>query len=294
MRQDLGSQAPRHDPAPSPDVLGCSPSPALRDLQLVELSVLRELLRVCEAHGLRYFLAYGTLLGAVRHRGFIPWDDDIDVTMPRSDYDRLGHICGSGLRPGFRWQSYSTDRDYPHLFGKLVRDGTVLTQEPTAHLPIQHSVYIDVFPLDGCAGGRWSAVTQRVVLRLIRGRLGVSIRRGSFNHAIAQLTRVIPRSMAIAAFERMVRSIPAEGSARWICVGGPYGAVRQTFPSVWFGAGAPQVFEDVAAIGPLEWDKYLNRLYGDYMTPPPVAKRTSHHQVTFVRLKDQPFEEAAP
>ena len=102
------------------------PGRQLRDLQLVELEILREFVRVCEAHGLRYYLAYGTLLGAVLHRGFIPWDDDIDVTMPRPDYERFARICASELRPGFTWQSYRTDRHYPFLFGKLLKDGTVL------------------------------------------------------------------------------------------------------------------------------------------------------------------------
>src|SRR3990172_7456272 len=103
------------------DVNVQAPNQELRDLQLAELGILREFVRVCEAHGLRYYIAYGTLLGAVRHHGFIPWDDDIDVTMPRSDYNRLAEICVTDLRPGFRWQSYKTDRHYPHMFGKLLK-----------------------------------------------------------------------------------------------------------------------------------------------------------------------------
>src|SRR5262249_11940290 len=99
-----GRRSPR-SPA-SDEVGGRLDDVQLRALQLVELDILREFVRLCEAHGLRYYLAYGTLLGAVRHRGFIPWDDDVDVTMPRDDYDRFADVCVSELRPGFAWQTY--------------------------------------------------------------------------------------------------------------------------------------------------------------------------------------------
>jgi lipopolysaccharide cholinephosphotransferase len=279
-----------------PPTLGDLPEPAptaeLRKLQLVELDILREFVRVCEAHGLRYYVAYGTLLGAVRHRGFIPWDDDVDVTMPRSDYNRFAEICGTNLRPGFRWQSYSTDEHYPHLFGKLLKDESVLRQAPSEHLGFQQSVYIDVFPLDGGADRVWAALAQRVIVRICRLRLRLGIKRGLFKRLLVQLIRVIPRSGVIAAFEMMTRSVPTDRSAKWICVGGPYGYRRQSFPSNWFASGAPQVFEGLRVVGPVAWDSYLVQLYADYMTPPPLSDRLSLHQVTEVELDRLPRSSA--
>ena len=150
-------------PAASPTTVqaeGLAPS-VLRALQLVELEILREFVRLCEANGLRYYLAYGTLLGAVRHKGFIPWDDDIDVTMPREDYERFAAICGAGLPGGLRWQSYATEGHYPVWFGKLIREDTVLRQALSDHLDISQSVFIDVFPLDGLASRWWEVLVQR-------------------------------------------------------------------------------------------------------------------------------------
>ena len=85
----------------------------LRKLQMAELEILKEFVRLCEAHGLQYYLVGGTLLGAVRHKGFIPWDDDIDVAMPRGDYDRFAQIAPKELDPRYFYQCPDTD---PHYF----------------------------------------------------------------------------------------------------------------------------------------------------------------------------------
>jgi lipopolysaccharide cholinephosphotransferase len=271
-----------------PPKLGDLPEPAptaeLRKLQLVELEILREFVRVCEAHDLRFYVAYGTLLGAVRHRGFIPWDDDVDVTMPRSDYNRFSEICRSALRPGFSWQSYTTDRHYPHLFGKLLKDGTVLRQALTEHLAFQQSVHIDVFPLDGRAKAIGAVLAQRVIVSICRLRLSVGIKRSPLKWHLIQLTKIIPRSVAIAAFEALTRSVPTDRSTSWVCVGGPYGHRLQSFPSNWFGTGTSHNFEGLTVVGPASWDRYLAQLYGDYMTPPAVSDRLSHHETTEIGL----------
>jgi lipopolysaccharide cholinephosphotransferase len=266
---------------------------SLRALQLVELDILKEFVRLCAAHRLRYYVAYGTLLGAIRHRGFIPWDDDIDVTMPRRDYDRFAELCASGVDPGYRWQSYSTDDDYPNLFGKFLKNETVLRQAAVAHLPFEQSVCIDVFPLDGRADSWWGRVLQRTTIRASRIRLGVNRKRTAAKRAFAQLTRVLPRRFVIAAFEAMTRAQPAHRSATSICTGGPYGYARQSFPSHWFGEGAPQNFEGVTVMGPRDWHEYLTQLYGDYMTPPSNARRVSHHDVTELSLGAPPTADQA-
>ena len=279
-----GHQADVVGSATSHESANAGSSTGLRDLQLVELDIFREFVRLCNASGLRYYLAYGTLLGAVRHRGFIPWDDDIDVTMPREDYERFVRLCVSELRPGFRWQSYVTDDQYPVWFGKLIKSDTLLRQASAQHLALQQSVFVDVFPLDGLAAGRMQAVLQRVIVRLARLRLGAGLRRSPFKGRLVQVTRLLPRRLVIALGEWVIRRYPAGASARWICFGGPYAYSRQSFPSKWFGTGAALAFEGLSVIGPAEWDRYLGQLYGAYMTLPPPDQRVSHHGVTEVVL----------
>ena len=98
----------------------------LRQIQLASLEALKELKRLCDKHGLKYYLVAGTLLGAVRHRGFIPWDDDVDVAMPRSDYNKLSKIAKKELREGFFYQTERTDKNSPFFFAKL---GVINTPE---------------------------------------------------------------------------------------------------------------------------------------------------------------------
>jgi len=279
-----GREPSSHEASISGDLQDHPRNTELHDLQQVELSILREFVRVCEAHGLRYYVAYGTLLGAVRHGGFIPWDDDIDVTMPRGDYNRFAEICASDLRPGFKWQSYATETHYPHWFGKVIKTDTIFRHALTERLSFQQAVYIDVFPLDGLADRPWEALAQRALIRICRFRLGVDVKRGLVKRLVVQAARVLPRQLAISVIEGMSRRFPSSESKQWICVGGPYSHRRQSFPSRWFGDGARQSFQDLTVVGPTAWDEYLTQLYGDYMTPPPRLQRMTDHQVTEVQL----------
>lgn len=121
-----------------------------RALQLNELEILQEFKRVCKANHLEYYLTAGTLLGAVRHQGFIPWDDDIDVAMPRRDFEKLALLCRSHLKEGFYYQDCRTEKDYPYYFAKIRREGTEVLEPCLEAFNIRKGQYIDIFPLDGC------------------------------------------------------------------------------------------------------------------------------------------------
>ena len=171
----------------------------------------------------------------------------------------------------------------------------MLREAPSAHLPFQQSVYIDVFPLDGLANRPWEAVVQRVLVGICRLRLGVDIKRTPIKRHLVQLARVVPRRSAISLVTGMSRRYPAGTSRRWTCVGGPYGHRSQSFPEtlVWAGRG-PQVFEDLTVVAPAAWEEYLTQLYGDYMTPPSPDRRGSHHQSTELELEPERLASMSP
>ena len=119
----------------------------LRKVQLTQLEIAKEIRRVCEENDIPYFLTCGTLLGAVRHQGFIPWDDDMDVGMLRENYEKFCRIAPEKLKPEYCWQSWYTDPNYALPFGKVRKRGT-LYLEAKSHRLAENGFYVDIFPYD--------------------------------------------------------------------------------------------------------------------------------------------------
>ena len=117
-------------------------------LKEMELRIFREFARICDKHHLKYMLCYGSLIGAIRHQGYIPWDDDLDVCMMREDYNKLKEICKTELSGDFFFQSHDTDPEYYYLFDKIRLNGTVFRESFVSKYQIHHGVYIDIFPVD--------------------------------------------------------------------------------------------------------------------------------------------------
>lgn len=136
----------------------------LRLIQEIELDILLEFDRICKKHGLKYQLYSGTLIGAVRHEGFIPWDDDIDVAMPRADYDKFIELKDE-LADDYFFQSYETDPQYINRFGKIRKNGTVFMEKLVQELDMHHGIYIDVFPFDNIKPHSFSGKLQILILR---------------------------------------------------------------------------------------------------------------------------------
>lgn len=120
----------------------------LKKLQKVQLVILMEFDRICKEHNLNYQLFSGTLLGAVRHKAFVPWDDDIDVAMLRKDYNKFLKICKRKLDPQYFLQTHKTDKGYIHSFARIRKNNTLLLQKYWLEIDMHHGIFIDVFPLD--------------------------------------------------------------------------------------------------------------------------------------------------
>lgn len=120
----------------------------LSKVHSIELDILSEIIRICEKNSLVYFVDWGTLLGAVRHNGFIPWDDDIDIGMPREDYELFCKIATEQLGNGFTWQHFRENENVPSYWGKVRKDGTIFSEKAILKLPIHQGIFVDVFPYD--------------------------------------------------------------------------------------------------------------------------------------------------
>jgi lipopolysaccharide cholinephosphotransferase len=254
-------------------------------LRALELKIAEEIHRVCEKNGLRYSLIFGTLLGAVRHGGFIPWDEDMDLGMPRADYDRFVEACARDLGKEFLLQTWDSDPRYPFPYGKVRLRGTH-APEHFAPEGVEDGIFVDLFPLDAVPDGAWARKVTgweyRVLKRLlwVKKGYGRSMREESARQrlrydAAAAAVRFLPYGWLKRRFHSAMtrceglptRRIAAPGDA-------PY--ARQAFPRAWMDDLAPIRFEGKEFLAFRDPDSYLRNVYGDYMTPPPPGERPTH------------------
>jgi lipopolysaccharide cholinephosphotransferase len=266
----------------------------LRELQLIQLECLIELDRICRKHGIRYSMDGGTLLGAVRHKGFIPWDDDIDVIMMRDEYERFFDICKNDLDVDrFFLQEHRTDEHYRVGYPRIRRKDTVYVRAGQERFSQTTGVLIDIFVLDN--------VPDAMPLRYPHRAL-----RFCFRKILWSATgRIVSESPLLRLWYAIVSTIPARVAFRGfdslavMCNRRKTELVchyAMTYPNPRTnGFGTPAYlmndfteleFEGHAFKAVAEYDKYLTLLYGDYMTPPPEEKRRPHiHLSAFEGVK---------
>lgn len=257
----------------------------LRRMQLIQIELLRELDRVCRLHGIRYIIASGTLLGAVRYQGFIPWDDDIDVEMLREDYEAFRKAAGRDLDKRMFFQDHRTDRGYPWLYGKLRMNGTSAVRVGQEHLNMHSGVFIDIFPRDPMPDSAMGKKSFERIARICRKILYARVMRVSAATARGRLgwtiVSMVPKAVPFAVERLLRRCAGPEKTARVRCYGyhGRYEA--EGYDRRWFTELTELSFEGSAYYAPADWHGYLSHVYGpDYMTPPPEAKRTASSPVS--------------
>ena len=252
---------------------------AVRPLQLRLLRILDAFHEMCEVRGLRYYLVDGTLLGAVRHCGFIPWDDDLDVAMPRPDYELLIRNCREWLPEPLEFVSYEIDQSYPLHFGKVQDASTTLIERP--HLFYLGGIYIDVFPIDGAPGNRVLRKIHSVRYNFLRKSLYFA-KRDPYRHGhgvsswLPLLTRKLmsPDWLQCAIRREMTRY--SFGKSELVGINLNDGIPAMLSRENILGEPAPVEFEGKQFNGMRDNDAYLSSLFGNYMTPPPEGNRHVH------------------
>lgn len=250
----------------------------LRRMQLIQIELLAEFDALCRKHKISYVIASGTLLGSVRHGSFIPWDDDIDVEMLRSDYEKFCKIDKSEFREDTFFQTNKTDKHYPWLYGKLRRMGTQAVRLGQEHLKMNSGVFIDIFPRDG--------VPNHVALRMLRG-VAAAMSRKLLYARVAYRTsntiigrfcwscvRLVPKQVAFGIAKLLSIIFSEQRCDRVGCIGYHGKAEMNGFQKSWFTEVKTLPFEGKQYNAPIDWDGYLRYVYGDdYMDPPPPNRR---------------------
>ena len=251
----------------------------------VELDLLDQFNAVCSKHGLRYWLDGGSLLGSVRHRGFIPWDDDIDVSMLRADYEKLLTLSDTFSTPYFL-QIPGQDKDYFYGVTKLRNSNTSQIVEIFQHREFNHGICLDIFPVDEWDSVHGESTFNRIV-ELYYDQ-STYMRMGNPNLNAEQLRRIATHSgrnpqEVLRELQGLVTSFQGKGNG-WLCqatCGGFYGYERELRRAEDHAQFILGQFEGREYPIPSGWEWTLHRKYGDFMAFPPVSQRGNwHHGVT--------------
>lgn len=265
----------------------------LRETQLASLEVLRRIVAICDEQQFRYYIAYGTLIGAVRHGGFIPWDDDVDIQMPRPDYDAFLSYCdehADELMPLVALRNTEA-RMMPYLITR-VSDATYrMVGEAGADVP-EMGAFVDVYPLDGVSAedaadpGKLGHIHKDIV-RYLRaanfeqGKLGASAAKLLAKRVLSTILGN-PRKWE-ARVEASARALSFDGSDYvahliWMSVMEP-----PVFPRRCYDEFVTLEFEGLPVHAPAGYDEVLRIHFGDYMQLPPAEEQVPHHRYSIVR-----------
>ena len=265
----------------------------VQQVKLAQLDLLRELDRICKKNGLPYFMVGGTLIGAVRHNGFIPWDDDIDVGLLWEDYNKLREICSRELDPAYRLDDWYTDPNSPHPFFKLKIKNTHYREEISRDSKMDDGIFIDIFPFDNAPEGKAAQKRQALELNLLRKiilvRCDFDLSNGSkTKKLIYKLLGLLSRVRSLKGWKRSYETVRTRhnrgktGHVVNMC--GAYSYEKEKKPRTMMEKVTEHPFENYQFSIPEDYDTYLRGCYGDYMQLPPEEKRVGIHKVQLIDL----------
>lgn len=253
----------------------------LRQLQMIELEMLVEVDRICKKCGIQYNIIAGTLLGAVRHGGFIPWDDDADVAMLRPEYEKFRKACKTELdTTRFYFQDHRNTRGYRWGYGKLRRKNTLFLRENQEHMPYKQGVFIDIFPLDGVPDNYLLRSLQNLhcycVRKVLWSPVGQLAAPNVWKKAWFAVLSKIPAQAVFRHYHLMIHksNLKETKMVRILMFPTPnkaFGYYRK-----WYKEGAPITFEGKIFDGIKNYDEYLSFKFGNYMELPPEGERKVH------------------
>ena len=270
----------------------------LKKLQRAILLITDEVDRICTKNHIKYSLIGGSMLGAIRHKGFIPWDDDMDIGMLRQDYERFLEICKTELKEEFDLQTNENDPFYVYGFAKILLKDTYLVQFGHEKTKSRKGVFVDIFPFDNVPEdfnkrkkqGKRNYLYIKMLERKFTAR---SLKGLPFKKKLAFKTLDVMN--VFCSQQKLVQKLNSnmiiynQSSTDYICnLSGYYGYERETIPARYFEKLIQVPFEDRTYYIMADYDTYLTHIYKDYMKLPPIEQRRTHG---FQRLDFGPYSD---
>jgi len=263
----------------------------LRKLQLTQLQLLQEVDIICKRYGLSYNLSDGTLLGAVRHKGFIPWDDDIDIEMPYAHYKKFCKICRKTHNKNkYFLQTMETDKHHPYVFAKFRMNNTLHIRQGQEHMKFHHGIYIDIFPKYPVPDNIICRTLYLFIIArcktILWAPVGIGTAKGPFKKGMYKLISLIPNFIPKKIIYTMVNNCNGKYS---LSLGAPsFGALKYsikklivpkaTLAKLHVKDMVTLPFEGQKFSAPGNYHQILTNQYGNYKKLPPKHKRVGHHK----------------
>ena len=262
----------------------------IRIIQLKELDIVRAFVQVCNDNDLTYYMVGGTLLGAARHKGFIPWDDDMDFAMPRADYERFLEGLYKQLPEHIKVDHFRFDPSVYFYPLKLMNTEVKVTERRLEKFDQVSYLSIDVFPVDGLPNNWLKRKLYKLKFyyyKMMIGfcnvdRLRTNVKRSAYEKILIRFAEVFQLNKRLSLtkirnkYDRFLKKNSREHCDLIGDITGRYG-FREFVPRGYFGTPKKLPFEDLELAAPARYDDYLRHIYGDYMKLPPEEDRVSDH-----------------
>lgn len=262
----------------------------MTDLQIKLLNMLDDFHKICIENNLSYYVVGGTALGAIRHKGFIPWDDDIDVGMPRDDYERLKDLSKTLSLPKYEFE-FSGKKDFTYTYGKMYDTTTTLIENN--RYKICRGIFIDIFPIDGIGNDYKEGLKHFRRVKKIKNLIGAKtcgIRKGrkfhkNFSIIIMHLIpeRILGTNKLMQRFEELCKKNNYNDCDYVANLSGAWGT-KEIIKKEWLGKPLESDFQNIKVMCPEKYDEYLTAVYGDWNKLPPKEKQKTHHDYLYIDL----------
>lgn len=262
----------------------------IRPLQKTELLILIETDKICKELGIKYYLIGGTLLGAVRHGGFIPWDVDIDIAMVREDYEKFRKYCIESNSDKFFYEDYTTEKHHSECHAILKLKGTEVkySTRETDRYTVQHNgIYMDIFPLDYAPNEVKKQKRQQRKIKFISSLIQAKICRdygaGKMKYLVKKILSIFLRPVSFSFLQKWVDGVMQkynDGPREYlVSMASHYSYKKQFMSADIYGEPKKIIFEGLEFYAPAKTEDYLIQLFGDYMKLPPEDQRSTQHLI---------------